>query len=84
MGFPFLELNALSALKGHTALLVDPLADHLTVRICSVMSLNPYFGSLIPVLKEMTKTFCKFLPLIFVLYRKFHSLSRFDCPSQYH
>lgn len=54
-------------------------------RICSVMSLNPYFGSLIPVLKEMvrqhsgvlneianleiqTKTFCKFLPVILVLY----------------
>lgn len=25
----------------------------LVPRICSVMSLNPYFGSLIPVLKEM-------------------------------
>ena len=59
----------------------------LVPRICSVMSLNPYFGSLIPVLKEMvsspctdhapsevwltrvqTKAFCKFLPVIVVLY----------------
>jgi hypothetical protein len=59
------------ALKDNAALQVDPLADRLTFRICSVMSLNPYIGSLIPVLKEMTKTFCKFLPVIFVLYRKF-------------
>ncbi|RMZ76741.1 hypothetical protein DV737_g4706, partial [Chaetothyriales sp. CBS 132003] len=40
----------------------------LVPRIFSIFSLNPYFGSLIPVLKEMTKTFCKFLPVIVVLY----------------
>ena len=43
----------------------------MVLRICSVMSLNPYFGSLIPVLKEMTKAFCKFLPVIFVAYLGF-------------
>ncbi|EXJ84649.1 hypothetical protein A1O3_05319 [Capronia epimyces CBS 606.96] len=43
----------------------------LVPRIFSVMSLNPYFGSLIPVLKEMTKAFCKFLPIIVVLYLGF-------------
>lgn len=42
-------------------------AENAIPRICSVMSLNPYFGSLIPVLKEMTKAFCKFLPVIVVL-----------------
>ncbi|RMD41350.1 hypothetical protein DV735_g3782, partial [Chaetothyriales sp. CBS 134920] len=43
----------------------------LVPRIFSIFSLNPYFGSLIPVLKEMTKTFCKFLPVIAVLYLGF-------------
>ncbi|GIJ92059.1 hypothetical protein Asppvi_011034 [Aspergillus pseudoviridinutans] len=37
-------------------------------RICSLVSLNPYFGSLIPVLKEMTKAFFRFLPVVVVLY----------------
>ncbi|KAF7162581.1 hypothetical protein CNMCM6106_009451 [Aspergillus hiratsukae] len=32
------------------------------------LSLNPYFGSLIPVLKEMTKAFFRFLPVVAVLY----------------
>ncbi|KAK4940826.1 hypothetical protein LTR10_019098 [Elasticomyces elasticus] len=43
----------------------------LVPRIFSVMSLNPYFGSLIPVLKEMTIAFCRFLPVIIVLYLGF-------------
>ncbi|KAF4160114.1 hypothetical protein CNMCM6936_004117 [Aspergillus lentulus] len=37
-------------------------------KICSLVSLNPYFGSLIPVLKEMTKAFFRFLPVVVVLY----------------
>ncbi|KAH1670744.1 hypothetical protein KXV22_002977 [Aspergillus fumigatus] len=32
------------------------------------LSLNPYFGSLIPVLKEMTKAFFRFLPVVVILY----------------
>ncbi|PGH13617.1 hypothetical protein AJ80_06249 [Polytolypa hystricis UAMH7299] len=40
----------------------------LVPRLCSLMSLNPYFGSLIPVLKEMTKAFLKFLPIVAILY----------------
>lgn len=40
----------------------------LVPRLFSLMSLNSYFGSLIPVLKEMTKTFVKFLPVVVVLY----------------
>ncbi|KAK5079196.1 hypothetical protein LTR64_002383 [Lithohypha guttulata] len=43
----------------------------LVPRICSVASLNPYFGSLLPVLKEMTTAFCKFLPVILILYLGF-------------
>ncbi|KAL1987458.1 hypothetical protein VTN96DRAFT_3840 [Rasamsonia emersonii] len=43
----------------------------LVPRICSLVSLNPYFGSLIPVLKEMTKAFLKFMPVVIVLYLGF-------------
>jgi len=37
-------------------------------RICSLLSLHPYFGTLLPCLKAMTKDFIKFLALVFVLY----------------
>ncbi|KAE8375032.1 hypothetical protein BDV26DRAFT_268668 [Aspergillus bertholletiae] len=40
----------------------------LVPRICSLVSLNSYFGSLIPVLKEMTKSFFRFMPIVVVLY----------------
>ncbi|KAL4891535.1 hypothetical protein BDV59DRAFT_65571 [Aspergillus ambiguus] len=40
----------------------------LVPRICSLVSLNSYFGSLIPVLKEMTKAFFRFMPVVVVLY----------------
>ncbi|OJJ45002.1 hypothetical protein ASPZODRAFT_134433 [Penicilliopsis zonata CBS 506.65] len=43
----------------------------LVPRICSLVSLNEYFGSLIPVLKEMTKSFFRFLPVVVVLYLGF-------------
>lgn len=43
----------------------------LVPRICSLMSLNSYFGSLIPVLKEMTIAFVKFFPIVVVLYLGF-------------
>ncbi|KAL4886665.1 hypothetical protein BJY04DRAFT_213423 [Aspergillus karnatakaensis] len=43
----------------------------LVPRIFSLVSLNPYFGSLIPVLKEMTKAFFRFTPVIIVLYLGF-------------
>ncbi|EEH06874.1 conserved hypothetical protein [Histoplasma capsulatum G186AR] len=41
--------------------------------VCSLMSLNSYFGSLIPVLKEMTKALLKFLPVVAILYIDFAS-----------
>ncbi|KAL3471127.1 hypothetical protein BJX99DRAFT_238111 [Aspergillus californicus] len=43
----------------------------LVPRIFSLVSLNPYFGSLIPVLKEMTKAFFRFTPVIIILYLGF-------------
>ncbi|KAF1985089.1 hypothetical protein K402DRAFT_422385 [Aulographum hederae CBS 113979] len=43
----------------------------LVPRICSLLSLNPYFGTLIPCLKEMTKDFLKFLSLVVILYLGF-------------
>ncbi|KAL4988064.1 hypothetical protein BDW68DRAFT_177250 [Aspergillus falconensis] len=43
----------------------------LVPRTFSLVSLNPYFGSLIPVLKEMTKAFFRFVPVIIILYLGF-------------
>lgn len=37
-------------------------------RICSLLSLHPYFGTLIPCLKAMTKDFIKFMVVVAVLY----------------
>ncbi|RMZ76905.1 hypothetical protein DV738_g4701, partial [Chaetothyriales sp. CBS 135597] len=68
----------LTGLAKHSDYLINLSFDILSLvalflvpRIFSIFSLNPYFGSLIPVLKEMTKTFCKFLPVIAVLYLGF-------------
>jgi len=43
----------------------------LIPRLCSLLSLHPYFGTLLPCLKEMTKDFIKFLSLIVILYLGF-------------
>ncbi|KAI4129485.1 MAG: hypothetical protein LQ338_002202 [Usnochroma carphineum] len=40
----------------------------LVPRVCSLLSLNPYFGTLIPCLKEMTKDFVKFLGIVIILF----------------
>ncbi|KAH8808846.1 hypothetical protein F5884DRAFT_858365 [Xylogone sp. PMI_703] len=37
-------------------------------RICSLLSLHPYFGTLIPCLKQMAKDFVKFMVVVAVLY----------------
>jgi len=37
-------------------------------RICSLLSLHPYFGTLIPCLKAMAKDFVKFMVVVAVLY----------------
>ncbi|KAL5411004.1 hypothetical protein PMIN03_005108 [Paraphaeosphaeria minitans] len=43
----------------------------LVPRIFGLLSLNPYFGTLMPCLKEMTKDFVKFLSLVVILYLGF-------------
>ncbi|KAJ8060205.1 hypothetical protein OCU04_010549 [Sclerotinia nivalis] len=40
-------------------------------RICSLLSLHPYFGTLIPCLKEMAKDFVKFMVIVVILYLGF-------------
>ena len=40
-------------------------------RICSLLSLHPYFGTLIPCLKEMAKSFVKFMVFVAILYLGF-------------
>ena len=37
-------------------------------RICSILSLSPYWGTLIPCLKEMGKDFIKFMVLVVIIY----------------
>ena len=46
-------------------------AIFLVPRLCSILSVHPYFGTLIPCLKEMTKDFLKFLAIVLVLYLGF-------------
>ncbi|CAG9956242.1 unnamed protein product, partial [Clonostachys rosea f. rosea IK726] len=40
-------------------------------RICSILSLSPYWGTLIPCLKEMGKDFVKFMVLVVICYMGF-------------
>ncbi|PHH83926.1 hypothetical protein CDD83_2785 [Cordyceps sp. RAO-2017] len=40
-------------------------------RLCSVLSLSPYWGTLIPCLKEMGKDFLKFMVLVVIVYLGF-------------
>lgn len=37
-------------------------------RVCSILSLSPYWGTLIPCLKEMGKDFVKFMVLVLIIY----------------
>jgi hypothetical protein len=37
-------------------------------RLCSILSLSPYWGTLIPCLKEMGKDFIKFMVLVVIVY----------------
>ncbi|OTA69129.1 ion transporter [Hypoxylon sp. EC38] len=37
-------------------------------RVCSILSLSPYWGTLIPCLKEMGKDFLKFMVLVVIVY----------------
>ncbi|KAL9128287.1 MAG: hypothetical protein Q9217_003018 [Psora testacea] len=43
----------------------------LVPRVCSLLTLNPYFGTLMPCLKEMMKDFVKFLSIVVILFLGF-------------
>ncbi|KAH7089026.1 hypothetical protein FB567DRAFT_522842 [Paraphoma chrysanthemicola] len=75
MAFCILRIVGLSSSNRDTIdLAYDVLgleALFLVPRIFSLLSLNRYFGTLIPCLKEMTKDFVKFLSLVVILYLGF-------------
>ncbi|KAK4237348.1 hypothetical protein C8A03DRAFT_34721 [Achaetomium macrosporum] len=65
-------------LQTHNARLVDLAFDILALealfmvpRVFSILSLSPYWGTLIPCLKEMGKDFLKFMVLVVVIYLGF-------------
>ncbi|KAK5731469.1 hypothetical protein LTR17_011357 [Elasticomyces elasticus] len=73
-GVAFLVVRVIGMAKDDHKL-IDIAFDILSVealflvpRICSLLSLHPYFGTLLPCLKEMTKDFLKFLSLVGILY----------------
>ncbi|KAH7561722.1 hypothetical protein BM1_02826 [Bipolaris maydis] len=77
VGFVFCVMRVVGLATGHAAT-IDQAYDVLGLealflipRIFSLLSLNRYFGTLIPCLKEMTKDFVKFLSLVVILYLGF-------------
>ncbi|KAI5304314.1 hypothetical protein KEM56_006636, partial [Ascosphaera pollenicola] len=78
IGLLFL-VSRLIGLKEGNGYIMDASFDILSLealflvpRLCSIMSLNSYFGTLIPVLKEMvTKAFFRFVPIVIILYSGF-------------
>lgn len=65
-------------LSRHSAYLIDLSFDILSLealfmvpRISSILSLSPYWGTLIPCFKEMTKDFIKFMVLVVIIYLGF-------------
>ncbi|EME40467.1 hypothetical protein DOTSEDRAFT_55680 [Dothistroma septosporum NZE10] len=80
----------ITGLVRHDHIVTDVAFDILSVealflvpRICSLLSLHPYFGMLIPVLKEMTKDFVKFLGLVSILYLGFSTCFSFLARGNY-
>ncbi|KAK4161031.1 hypothetical protein QBC43DRAFT_107147 [Cladorrhinum sp. PSN259] len=77
IGAAFIIMRAVG-LRTHDALLVDLSFDILALealfmvpRVFSILSLSPYWGTLIPCLKEMGKDFVKFMVLVIVVYLGF-------------
>ncbi|KAL1888105.1 hypothetical protein Sste5346_009792 [Sporothrix stenoceras] len=77
IGFTFVILRAIG-LSQHSAYLIDLSFDILSLealfmvpRISSILSLSPYWGTLIPCFKEMTKDFIKFMVLVVIIYLGF-------------
>ncbi|OTB06287.1 hypothetical protein M426DRAFT_9775 [Hypoxylon sp. CI-4A] len=74
IGFVFAVLRFVGLYKGDYTL-VDIAFDVLSLealfmvpRVCSILSLSPYWGTLIPCLKEMGKDFLKFMVLVVIVY----------------
>jgi len=68
-------LVGIVGLVNHSDRIIDTSFDILSLealflvpRICSLLSLHPYFGTLIPCLKQMTKDFFKFMVVVAILY----------------
>ncbi|KAK5117319.1 hypothetical protein LTR62_005936 [Meristemomyces frigidus] len=82
-GFTFLIVRAIGLAQSDSKL-IDTAFDILSLealflvpRLCSLLSLHPYFGTLLPCLKEMTKDFVKFLGLVAILYVGFNTTFAF-------
>ncbi|KAI1779685.1 ion transporter [Hypoxylon cercidicola] len=74
IGVVFAVLRFVGLYKGDYTL-VDIAFDVLSLealfmvpRVCSILSLSPYWGTLIPCLKEMGKDFLKFMVLVVIVY----------------
>ncbi|RPB05922.1 hypothetical protein L873DRAFT_1796778 [Choiromyces venosus 120613-1] len=77
IGIAFLIWRIVGIVKDNDEI-VDTAFDILSLealllipRVCSLLSMNPYFGVLIPCLKQMTKDFLKFVILVAILYLGF-------------
>ncbi|PFH60365.1 hypothetical protein XA68_11067 [Ophiocordyceps unilateralis] len=77
IGSIFAILRVVGLLRGDDAIIglaFDVLsleALFMMPRICSILSLSPYWGTLIPCLKEMGKDFVKFMVLVVIVYLGF-------------
>lgn len=74
IGVAFLVTRIFGLAKDNTSA-IDASFDILSLealfmvpRICSLLSLHPYFGTLIPCLKAMVKDFVKFMVVVAILY----------------
>ncbi|KYK59160.1 hypothetical protein DCS_00290 [Drechmeria coniospora] len=74
IGFIFAVLRIIGITQGNEQindLAFDVLALEalfMMPRICSILSLSPYWGTLIPCLKEMGKDFIKFMVFVVIIY----------------
>ncbi|RCI10409.1 hypothetical protein L249_4354 [Ophiocordyceps polyrhachis-furcata BCC 54312] len=77
IGFIFAILRGVGLFRGDDAMIglaFDVLsleALFMMPRICSILSLSPYWGTLIPCLKEMGRDFVKFMVLVVIIYLGF-------------
>ncbi|KAK2605815.1 hypothetical protein QQS21_003769 [Conoideocrella luteorostrata] len=74
IGFTFAALRVIGLVKHNIEMnevafnVLSLEALFMMPRICSILSLSPYWGTLIPCLKEMGKDFVKFMVLVVIVY----------------